>query len=97
MKEENLSSQFCPLSAKNSRSQEAENSRSRPRDGAEFTLLEFLNSWLLEFKSFPKALMIELLQEMQEIFIVNRLSDNRVQAIDSLIVGGVVERNTTLA
>jgi hypothetical protein len=41
--------------------------------------------------------LIELLQEMQEIFIVNRLSDNRVQAIDSLIVGGVVERNTTLA
>jgi len=95
MKEENLSSQFCLLSAKKSRSQEFEESKSTPSPGGR--LLEFLNSWLLEFKSFPKALLIELLQEMQEIFIVNRLSDNRVQAIDSLIVRGVVERNTTLA
>jgi hypothetical protein len=42
-------------------------------------------------------LLIELLQEMQEIFIINRLADDRVQAIDSLIVGGVVKRNTALA
>src|SRR5271167_1825030 len=57
---------------------------------------DFLNSRLLGFLN-SSTLMIALLQETQEIFIVNRLSDNRVQAIDSLIVGGVVERNTALA
>jgi len=36
-------------------------------------------------------LLIKLLQEMDKIIVIDRLPDDRIQAIDSIVVGGVVE------
>ncbi len=36
-------------------------------------------------------LLVELRETLQEIFVVDRLPDDGIQAIDSLVVGSVVE------